>query len=119
MIDRGETPAAPEAISIPQAEYEKYLTLAYKAAKFSKPRTALGIAKSLPPPEMEKLLYDNTTVTDSDLAELASGRTQAVREQLLKDGKVEAGRVFIVQPKTKTPAKKDKVKDSRVDFKVK
>ncbi len=119
MIDRGETPAPLEEISIPQAEHEKYLTLAYKAAKFSKPRTALGIAKDLPPNEMEKLLYDNTAVTDGDLAELASRRSQTVREQLLKDGKVEAGRVFIVQPKNKTPAKKDKVKDSRVDFKVK
>ncbi|MDD4092153.1 MAG: DUF748 domain-containing protein, partial [Smithellaceae bacterium] len=118
MIDRGETPAPLEEITIGQAEYEKYLTLAYKAAKFSKPRTALGIAKSLPPKEMEKLLYDNTTVTDADLEQLASRRAQAVREQLLKDGKVEAGRVFIVQPKTKTPAKKDKVKDSRVDFKL-
>jgi len=118
MIDRGENPAPLEEITIGQAEYEKYLTLAYKAAKFSKPRTALGIAKSLPPKEMEKLLYDNTTVTDADLEQLASRRAQAVREQLLKDGKVEAGRVFIVQPKTKTPAKKDKVKDSRVDFKL-
>ena len=119
MIDRGETPAPPEKISIPQAEYEKYLILAYKVAKFSKPRTALGIAKNLPPKEMEKLIYDNTAVTDSDLEQLASRRVQAVREQLLKDGKVEAGRVFIVQSKTKTPAKKNKVKDSRVDFKLK
>ncbi|MFA5757181.1 MAG: hypothetical protein WC883_08630, partial [Smithellaceae bacterium] len=119
MIDRGETPATLEEITIGQAEYEKYLTLAYKAAKFSKPRTALGIAKSLPPKEMEKLLFDNTIVTDADLEQLASRRAQAVREQLLKDGKVEAGRVFIVQPKAKTPAKKEKVKDSRVDFKLK
>ena len=119
MIDRGETPSPLEEMAIGQAEYEKYLTLAYKAAKFSKPRTALGAAKSLPPKEMEKLLYDNTAVTDGDLEQLAARRAQAAREQLLKDGKVEAGRVFIVQSKTKTPAKKDKIKDSRVDFKVK
>ncbi|MDD3248782.1 MAG: DUF748 domain-containing protein [Smithellaceae bacterium] len=119
MIDKGETPAPLEEMAIGQAEYEKYLTLAYKAAKFSKPRTVLGFAKSLPPPEMEKLLYDNTTVTEGNLEQLASSRTQTVREQLLKDGKVEAGRVFIVQPKTRAPAKKDKVKDSRVDFKIK
>ncbi|HPC86252.1 MAG TPA: DUF748 domain-containing protein [Smithellaceae bacterium] len=119
IIDRGETPAPLEEITIGQAEYEKYLTLAYKAAKFSKPRTVLGIAKDLPPKEMERLLFDNTVVTDADLEQLASRRVQAVREQLLKDGKVEAGRVFIVQSNVKTPAKKEKVKDSRVDFKVK
>ena len=119
IADQGQASVPPADISIAPAEYEKYLTLAYKAAKFAKPRTALGIAKALPPPEMEKLIRANITITDGDLAELASRRAHTVREQLLKEGKIEPGRIFIVKSKTTTPEKKEKVKDSRAGFKLK
>lgn len=119
IIDQGQTPMPVADIVIAPNEYEKYLTEAYKAAKIAKPRTALGLAKKLPVPEMAKLISENITVTDSNLDELASRRAQSVREQLLKTGKIEPGRIFIVKPKTRTPEKKEKVKDSRVDFKLK
>ena len=86
MIKNGQAPVPLENISIPQPEYEKYLTLAYKAADFSKPRTALGIAKALPPSEMEKLIHNSITITDGDLTELSARRAQTVREQLLEKG---------------------------------
>ena len=41
--------------------------IAYKQAKFDKPRNFLGLTKSLPPDEMKKLLFENTHVTDDDL----------------------------------------------------
>lgn len=119
MIDRGQAPVPLAELTIAQAEYEKYLTLAYKAAKFSKPRTALGIAKALPPPEMEKLINDNIAITEGDLTELSARRAQSVREQLLEKGKVEPARVFLVKAPSLAPEKKEKVKDSRVGFKLK
>jgi hypothetical protein len=62
-------------ITIAPAEYEKYLTLAYKAGDFPKPRTALGVLKTLPPPEMEKKKKKKigfatpSRITDGDLGQ--------------------------------------------------
>lgn len=39
VADKGQTSVPAEDIPISQSEYEKYLILAYKAAKFSNPRT--------------------------------------------------------------------------------
>lgn len=119
MIKNGQTPVPLGNISIPQPEYEKYLTLAYKAADFPKPRTLLGIAKTLPPPEMEKLLHNSITITDGDLTELSARRAQTVREQLLEKGSIEPARLFVVKAASLAPEKKEKVKDSRVGFKLK
>jgi uncharacterized protein involved in outer membrane biogenesis/flagellar motor protein MotB len=114
-----DQPSAPlKDITIAPSEYEKYLTLAYKAAKFPRPRTALVILKTLPRAEMEKLFHDNIPVTDNDLTELAANRAQAVREQLLQDGKVEPARIFIVKAPSLAPEKKEKTKNSRVGFKL-
>lgn len=118
-VNKGQTPAPLEDMSIGQPEYEKYLTLAYKAADFSRPRTALGTLKELPPPEMEKLIKEHISVTDNDLTQLAAKRNQIVREQLLQAGKIEPARIFLVKAPSLTPEKKDKVKDSRVNFKLK
>jgi hypothetical protein len=68
---------------------------------------------------MEKLIRANITITDGDLADLASRRAHTVREQLLKEGKIEPGRIFIVKSKTTAPEKMEKVKDSRAGFKLK
>jgi len=119
MINQGQAPAPLTDILIAETEYAKYLTLAYKAADLPKPRTALGIAKTIPPPEMEKLIHDNIVITDGDLSQLASRRAQSVREQLLKTGKVEPARIFLVKAPSLAPEKKEKVKDSRVGFKLK
>ena len=99
-------------------EYEKYLTLAYRAEPFPKPRNDFGMVKSLPVPEMEKLMLTNIRAGDEELRQLASRRANAVKDALLQSGKVETERVFIAEPKDLTPEKKDKVKDSRVEFKI-
>lgn len=114
-----ESSATLKDIVINRNEYEKYLTLAYKAADFPKPRTALGLLKTLPPKDMEKLLQDHIAVTDNDLMQLAARRGQTVRTQLLQGNNIEAARLFLVKPASPAPEKKDKVKDSRVNFKLK
>ncbi len=79
------------------AERDKYLKRAYSAADFPKPRNAIGLEKSLPPDEMQKLMVTNTKVTDADLQHLADARANAVREFL--STKVPPARLFILAPK--------------------
>jgi len=42
-----------------------------------------------------------------------------VKEGIVKSGQVEAERIFIVGPKSLAPPKKEKLKESRVEFKLK
>jgi len=76
------------------------------------------MAKDLPNPEMEKLMLTHIAINESDLRTLASQRSVRVRETLVKNG-IEGERLFIIEPKSLPPEKKDKVKDSRVDFRLK
>jgi hypothetical protein len=119
MLSKGDEQVALEQIQLTTQEYEKYLKQTYDAGKFTKPRNFVGIAKKLPAAEMEKLLLNNIEVTDSDLRQLAARRAQNVKELILQPGNVNASRVFIVEPKKLSPEKKEKVKDSRVNFELK
>jgi uncharacterized protein involved in outer membrane biogenesis len=118
MVKTG-APAVPvDEIVVAPEEYEKYLTRAYRAEPFPKPRNVIGMVKSLPVAEMEKLMLTNIQAGDEELRQLATRRANAVKDALLQSGKVEAERMFIVEPKGLTPEKKDKVRDSRVEFKI-
>jgi len=119
IIKRGETPIPVDEVQIDQTEYQKYLKMAYKEEKFPKPRNIIGMAKDIPAPEMEKLMQTHIEVKDSDLRQLASQRAALIKDYILKSGKVEPERVFLIEPKTLQPEKKEKLKDSRVDFKLK
>jgi flagellar motor protein MotB len=114
----GQTISVDEVV-VGKDEYPKYLKKAYKAEKFPKPRNILGFAKSLPVPEMEKLMLTNIKVTDDDLRALASRRALAVKDYILKSGEVDPQRVFLVEPQSLSPEKKEKLGNSRVDFKLK
>ena len=112
-------PAVPlDDLKVEPNEYDKYLTAAYKVEKFPKPRNFLGFAKSLPVPEMEKLMLTHIQVRDDDLRALASQRAMNVKETILKSGKIEPARVFVVEPKSLSPERREKVRDSRVEFKL-
>jgi hypothetical protein len=112
-------PAIPiDDLIVEPKEYEKYLTMAYKAEKFPKPKNILGFAKSLPVPEMEKLMLTNIEIRDDDLRSLASQRAMKVKGMILKSGKIEPERLFIIEPKSLSPERHEKAKDSRVDFKI-
>ncbi len=119
MVKKGLPTLPIDEVRVEQQEYEKYLTMAYKAEKFAKPRTTVGFTKSLPVPEMEKLMLTHTVVNDEDLRTLATQRAMNTKDFILKSGKVTPDRVFIIEPKTLSPEKKEKLKDSRVDFKLK
>jgi hypothetical protein len=108
-----------DEVKIEQDEYLKYLTMVYKKADFPKPRNIIGSVKDLPQEEMETLMFTNIEVTDEDLRELARHRGVAVRDCLLKTGQVEAGRLFLVEPKSIFARQKDAVKGSRAELAIK
>lgn len=119
MIKQGQKAVPVDDVKIEPNEYDRYLKMAYNAEKFAKPKTAIGLTKTLPSPEMEKLIYTHIEIKDEDLRTLANQRAGFVKESLLKTGKVTVDRVFIIEPKTLAPEKKDKIRDSRVDFSLK
>jgi uncharacterized protein involved in outer membrane biogenesis len=110
---------AAEDVSVDPAEYTKYLTAAYKAADFPKPRTFLGFLKDLPVAEMETLILTHASATDEDLRQLANQRAQAVKTWLVDTVKVPAERIFLTAPKMSAEGIKDKGRASRVDFALK
>jgi hypothetical protein len=111
----GETPASVDDVVVDEKEYDALLAKAYKKESFSKPRTTLGFAKSLPESEMRELMLANISATDDDLKQLAQARANAVKDYLTTSGKVEAGRIFVVEPGAK-PEPAGKLSGSRVDF---
>ncbi len=119
MVKKGQPPIPVDEVKVEPPEYEKYLKMAYKEEKFPKPRNILGMAKDLPAPEMEKLMLTHIEVKEGDLRNLAQQRAMTVKDAILKPGQVEPGRIFILEPKSLAPEKKEKLKESRVDFKLK
>jgi hypothetical protein len=112
-------PAVPvDEVAVAPQEYERYLTLAYRAEPFPKPRNFVGMIKSLPVSEMEKLMLTNIEAGEEELRQLAARRASTVKDALLQSGKVTSERLFIVEPKGLAPEKKEKVKESRVEFKI-
>ena len=118
LAKTGQPAPALDNVRVDAAEYPKFLSRAYKAEKFPKPRNIIGMAKELPVPEMEKLMLTHIQVTDDNLRQLAVERASRVRDRLVASGKVEPGRVFLVEPKTLPPERKEKLRDSRVDFRL-
>jgi hypothetical protein len=119
LIEAGK-PAVPVGqVKLAAGEYDKYLSRVYSEAKIPKPRNVIGLAKSLPRPEMERLLLEHTAVTEGDLRQLALRRAELVKDQLIKSGQVEPGRIFLTSSAKLAPEKKEKLRDSRVDFRLK
>ena len=110
--------ASPEQVEVQPHEYAKYLERAYKNESFKKPRNLIGLTKSLPVADMEKLMMENAPVGDAELKALAERRAAAVKKYLEEEGKVPSERLFLVSPKLNADGITDKGKPSRVDFAV-
>ncbi|VWC47179.1 exported protein [Burkholderia lata] len=113
VVGQGES-IDPMSVKVEPAEYSKYLTRAYKAADFKKPRNLIGLQKSLPDADMKKALAEHAPADDNALRALAQQRAQAVRQYL--DGKIDSSRVFVVAPKLDAKGIEDKGATTRVDF---
>jgi hypothetical protein len=105
-----------EETELSPQEYPVYLKAVYAREKFSKPRNALGFAKDLPDAEMRKLIITHTVVGDNELQALARGRAGAVRDFLLKSGKLPAERLFEKNADIFRPSPKEGTSGSRVEF---
>ncbi len=119
MVKKGQQPVPVDDIKVDLAEYPLYLKKAYKEEKFPKPRNFIGIAKDLPVAEMEKLMLTHIEVKEQDLRTLASQRALEVKERIVQSKQVEGDRIFLVEPKTLAPEKKENLRESRVDFRLK
>ena len=117
LARQGNAPKSVDEVEVAKDEYERFLRSAYDAESFPKPRNMIGLAKTLPVPEMESLMLKHASVSDDDVRALANRRAQAVRDRLL-GAKIPADRLFIVaaKPLTKEEQEKVKARPSRVDF---
>lgn len=118
IVKEGQPAIPVDEVQIEAQDYEKYLKRAYRREKFPKPTNFIGLTKDLPAPEMEKLMLTHIEITVGDLRTLASERAMKVREEILKSGKVEPERVFIVEPKSLAPEKTEKLRNSRVELRL-
>ena len=116
VVGQGES-VDTASVKIDPAEYHTFLTHAYKAADFKKPRNLLGLQKTLPDDDMKKALADHAPVDEGSLRTLAQQRAESVRQYL--DGKVDASRMFVVAPKLDAKGIEDKGATTRVDFGLK
>jgi len=107
--------ALPEGgVAVSKEERPALLARVYKDETFAKPRNVIGLTKSIPPEEMEKLILANTTIDDDDLLALGNRRAQAARDWLITTGQVPGERIFLIG--AKPASKDDKGSPSRVDF---
>lgn len=106
-------------ILINDIEKAKYVEQVYQDEKFTKPRNVIGLAKTLPTAEAEKLILDNTQVTEDALRLLAQKRADAVRDYLEEVAGIERERLFLIAPKLNAEGIKDKASPNRVDFALK
>jgi len=119
MLRKGQQAPAVDDIAIAPEESHTYLTKAYRAMDFDKPRNALGLLKTIPDADMQKLMLAHLTVTDGDLGDLAEARAKRVRDYLVEIGKIEPGRIFLVKSETLTPPTDDQTGKARVSLFIK
>jgi len=98
------------------SERNKYLEKIYQDEKFKKPRNAIGLTKSLPPEEMQKLIIDNTPISIDDLRDLAQRRADLVRNYLQDQSIISAERIYLLAPKLNTNDITDHSAGNRVEL---
>lgn len=117
LVRAGGGSVDPKDVAIEPAERADLIARVYSAEKIpDKPRNALGFARTIPAPEMERLILANLAVAPEDLRALANARATAVRQHLETQGKIAAERLFLVDPKLTREGIKDKGATTRVDF---
>lgn len=118
LVQEGTGAPALAEITISPEEYGLYLKKAYHASDFPKPRNFLGMPQSLEPEEMERLIRENITVTDSDLRLLAQSRAQGVKERIDAMRAVDPARVFLVEKDSLVPEDRPGAQRSRVEIRL-
>ncbi|WP_019938232.1 DUF748 domain-containing protein [Bordetella sp. FB-8] len=116
MAVHGKIPD-PDRIVLTDADRAKYLEKVYDHTNIKdKPRNFIGMAKSLPPDQMNALLLKAAPLDKKSLRQLADARAQVVYEQLLDTAPALADRVFVVAPKLDADGIEGGGAATRVDF---
>jgi len=119
LASQGGSAPPVDELNIDAAELPKLLALVYRdAAVPDKPRNALGMAKDVPPAEMEALLLASYSADDEALRSLANRRALAVKEWFVGAGGIASERVFVVAAKLNADGITDKGAPTRVDFAI-
>ena len=90
------------AITVSPAEHPALLKEVYQRADLAKPRNLVGLAKDLPPAEMEKLLLADIPVGEDTMRELAVRRGVVVKDYLASRD-LAPGRLFLGAAKPAPP----------------
>ena len=110
----------PTKVTISDQERPALIATVYSDEKIpDKPRNVVGMAKTVPAPEMEQLILKNLPASADDLRALATDRAAAVRNHLENSGKVARDRLFLIEPKLTAAGIQDKGAPTRVDFSLK
>jgi hypothetical protein len=108
----------PGSVKIEPGERDRWLEAAYKAADLKdKPRNLVGLAKSLPPAEMEARLLAAAPGGDEELRALANQRGDRVKAYLVT--KVQPERVLLTASKLGAEGIEDQGLTTRVAFSLK
>ena len=122
MTRKAQESGSADEIEVTAKEYPELLERVYRAEKFPKPRNLVGMVKTLPVAEMEKLILTNSAVDEEDLRALGDRRAKAVRDWLVGH-EVPTERVFLLPVRlgdaAAKPGASEKAKGSRVDFSLK
>jgi uncharacterized protein involved in outer membrane biogenesis len=119
MVSEGASAPPLDALTIDATEYPRYLAAVYRDTQLTdKPRNLIGMAKDIPPAEMEALLLASYGVDDDALRTLANRRAQTVKEWFVEKGGIASERVFVVAPKLSGGGIQDKGVPTRVDFAI-
>ena len=111
LTRKGVETGSIDSIEISDKEYPALLERVYRDEKFPKPRNMIGLVKSLPVEEMEKLILANSVIDDDDLRELGNQRAGAVRDWLA-GREIAAERVFVLPARLEAGAKDGEGKDA-------
>jgi Domain of Unknown Function (DUF748) len=96
--DQVDAPSAAESVAL--------LKEVYRRADIIKPRNLIGLARELPPAEMEKLLLASIGVDSDRMRELALARAAAARDELLRLG-VSNERIYLLAPSAPAAEQRD------------
>jgi len=119
FIKRGLKSPAVEKITIEPDEYRKYLLMAYTAEMTIKQKKEKGELEKRKTDEVEQLMLNKIIIGQGDLRNLAYERASRVRDYILRSGKVEKERVFLLEPKSLQAETMANVKASRTTFNLK
>jgi uncharacterized protein involved in outer membrane biogenesis len=110
LIQDGLSPAPVEQIQVNADEYQVYLKQVYATEISSSSSEKMSLEN------MKTQIRNSLVVNDSELRLLALNRAKAVKAYILKDKRIEPGRLFLTEAATLSPKQKDQYASGRVEL---